>query len=50
MLLAVSASSSSGDKVGLGRSGFDVLRGIRRSKYNELGRRLADFDAIALKS
>lgn len=42
--------SSSGDNVGLGRSGFDVLRGTRRWKYNDVGRRLADFDEIAAKS
>lgn len=31
-LFAVKANSSSGDKDGLGKSGFDVLRGTRRWK------------------
>ena len=47
---AAMAISSSGDNDGLGRSGFDVLRGTRRWKYNELGRRLADFDEMAVRS
>lgn len=47
---AAMAISSSGDNEGLGRSGFDVLRGTRRWKYNELGRRLADFDEMAVRS
>ena len=43
-------NSSSGDTVGLGRSGFELLRGTRRWRYKELGRRLADLDEMALRS